>query len=212
MDPYVTEEQQVEAIKQWWKVNGGAVITGVAIGLAAVFGWQYWTAHKAEVAEKASVQYAALTEALKEADSQKIQQQGQVLLENFPASFYAVLGAFKLAKLAVEKENNEGAVQHLQWVVDHADHQAIKDIARLRLARVLLAEGRLADVQAKLEQLRSSSFAGGLQELQGDLYLALNEPAKARAAYQAALAADSGNALLQMKWDDLPSTLASQEQ
>jgi predicted negative regulator of RcsB-dependent stress response len=211
MEPYVTEEQQVEALKKWWKANAGAVIVGVTIGLGVVFGWQYWLGYQKSQAEQASLQYDALTQALEKADFQKVHQQGQILLEQFPDSFYAALTAFKLARLAVEEGNTEAAIQQLQWVVNHTDQEAIKDIARLRLARVLLAAGRNADAQARLDQLTSAKFTSELEELKGDLYLALNEPAKARAAYQNALSAGSSNPLLQMKLDNLPASVASQE-
>jgi predicted negative regulator of RcsB-dependent stress response len=211
MEPYVTEEQQVEALKKWWKANAGAVIIGVTIGLGVIFGWQYWRGYQQSQAEQASLQYETLSQALEKTDFQKVHEQGQVLLEQFPDSFYAALTAFKLARLAVEEGNTEAAIQQLQWVVEHADQEAIKDIARLRLARVLLAAGRNADAQARLDQLTSAKFASELEELKGDLYLALNEPAKARAAYQNALSAGSSNPLLQMKLDNLPASVASQE-
>lgn len=211
MDEYITEEQQVEAMKQWWKANGGAILVGVIVGLAVVFGWRYWTVHQASLAEQASLQYAAFSQTAKETNPEQLRQLGKALLEGQPASFYAVLAAFRLARLAVDGGDYGSAVQHLEWVIGHANQDAIKDIARLRLVRVLLAENRSADAEARLAQVTSAHFSAELQELKGDLYLAGNESVKARAAYQAALETGNGSVLLQMKLDNLPTPAAPKE-
>ena len=41
MNAYETDEEKVEAIKGWWKENGISVVGGLALGLAAVFGWLF---------------------------------------------------------------------------------------------------------------------------------------------------------------------------
>lgn len=211
MDPYVTEEQQVEAIKKWWKSNGSSVIVGVLIGLAIVLGWQYWTAHHKAQSEQASLQYHDLVSAGERADSEKIRQQGQALIERFPESFYSVLAAFELAKLATTEGDLPTAVARLQWVAEHADQEAVKNIARLRLARTFLARGRLEEAQVQLDQVNSANFSAELEELKGDLFVAQKAPDKARLAYQAALAANSSNRFLRMKLDDLAISGPAQE-
>ena len=42
MEVYETEEQQVEAVKKWWKENGVSLIVGVVMGLSAIAGWKYY--------------------------------------------------------------------------------------------------------------------------------------------------------------------------
>lgn len=205
---YVSEEEQVESIKKWLKANSGAIVAGIVIGLAVIFGWQYWTAYQAEQAEQASLQYQTLTRAIEDTAVAKARQQGQVLVEEFPTSPYAALAALWLAKLAVDEGDNAAALEQLQWVIEHASQDELKDIARLRLVRVLLAEGRLDDAEVRLEQVSNPSFTAELEELKGDLYLKRNDPLKARAAYEAArtaLGSSGGGTLLQVKLDNLPS-------
>ena len=38
MEIYNSDEQQAEAIKEWWKENGKAILIGAALGLVGMFG------------------------------------------------------------------------------------------------------------------------------------------------------------------------------
>lgn len=203
MDPYASDDEQLESLKSWWKTNGLSVITGIVIGLAIVLGWQYWSSRQASQAEQAAQHYMALLQAVQRSDPDQTRQQFRVLRDDFADSAYAVLAALQLARLDVENNDKAAALEHLQWALDHTGQEEIKAIARLRLARVLLAEGRHADAEAQLDRIQG--FTAEVEELRGDLYLARNEPDKARLAYQTALtAAGSGGALLQIKLDNLP--------
>jgi predicted negative regulator of RcsB-dependent stress response len=213
MDHYVSEDEQVEAIKKWWKANGGAIIVGIVIGLLVIFGWQYWSSYRINQAEQAALRYAALNQAIEENDTDRARQEGRVLMEAFSNSAYATLAAFQLTKLAIQERDNATAIARLEWALEHSHHQdSMKDIIRLRLARVLLAEERYDAAEALLNQVTDTSFTAELENLKGDLYVARNQLAKARAAYQAALGASGGNVMLQMKLENLPpATQASQE-
>jgi predicted negative regulator of RcsB-dependent stress response len=211
MDYYVSDDEQLEVIKKWWQANGGAIITGILIGLAVILGWQYWTAYRASRSEQAAAHYDTLLQAVAKQDFAQARQQGQVLQENFAHSTYAALAALELAKVAVEAGDNARAIQQLAIVIDQARQDEIKEIAKLRLARVLLAEKRYDDAEARLNALNNVGFTAEKEELKGDLYLARNDPGKARLAYQAALTNSSGNALVQMKLDNLPAPTASKE-
>lgn len=212
MDHYVSEDEQVEAIKKWWEANGGAIIVGVVIGLLVIFGWQYWASYRANQAEQAALRYAALSQAVEDNDANQARQEGRVLMEDFSDSAYATLAALQLAKLAAQKRDNATAIERLEWALEHTRQEGIKDIVRLRLARVLLAEKRYDAAEELLNQVTGTSFTAELENLKGDLYVARNQLAKARAAYQAALGASGGNPMLQMKLENLPpATQASQE-
>ncbi len=205
MDYYASEDELVEALRKWWQANGGAVAAGIVIGLAAIFGWQYWNSQRTARAEQASARYEALHQAVQQQDPAQARQQGQALREQFAGSPYAVLAALELARQAVESGDNTTAIQELQWALQQTDQETIKTIARLRLARVLLAEKHYAEAETRLNEIVAPEFAAERDELRGDLYLARNDPAGARTAYQAALAARGNNGFLQMKLDNLPA-------
>jgi hypothetical protein len=109
----------------------------------------------------------------------------------------------RLAKLAMDSGDTATAIQRLEWVIANAKLDELKDIARLRLAQVQFAAGQPAEAQKLLEGVTTASLTAERDTLMGDFYLAGNDPAKARAAYAAALAASSGNRLLQLKLDNL---------
>jgi predicted negative regulator of RcsB-dependent stress response len=167
-------------------------------------GWQYWTSYRYNRAEEASLHYDKLNEALRQDKFAQAEQTGRQLQDDFSGSAYAVLAAFKLAKSSLEKDDNATALNHLEWVVDHASLQEFKDIARLRLAQVLLVADQHDEAQQQLNEVNNLSFKAAVEELKGDAYLAQNQVEKARLAYQAALAVDASNMQVQMKLNNLP--------
>ncbi len=210
---YSSDEELVEEIKTWWQTNGVAIIAGLAIGLAAIFGWRYWNAHQDTQAENASFHYDVLIQALEKNDAAEVEKQGEILAVEFSDSPYTVLAALNRAKSAVAAGDPAAAIKHMEWAVANADPPALKDIARLRLARALLAGNRLAEAEAQLDQVDNPNFYAEREELKGDLSVARDEPAQARVAYGAALAAGGAggqNSLLQMKLDNLPPAEAGQ--
>lgn len=207
MEQY-TDDERVEDLKKWWKENGTSIIAGIVLGVIAIFGWQYWGSHRNAQAEKASLAYDAFVVAAEQADAGQARQRGQALLADFPNSAYAALAALRLAKLEVDGGDTAAAIQRLEWVIGNARLDEIKDIARLRLARVQLAAGQPAEAEKLMDRVTTPSLTAEREELKGDLYLAGNDPAKARTAYTAALAAGGDNPLLQFKIDSLAAPTA----
>jgi predicted negative regulator of RcsB-dependent stress response len=201
MDNY-TDEELVETIKKWWQANGSAIMAGIVIGLAVIFGWRYWTSHRLAQAEQASWGYETLLRTLQQNNPAEARRQGQELIDDYAGSPYAVLAALQLAKLEVAENQLPKAVERLEWVIEQADMVEMRDIARLRLARLLLGQGRLDDAEKQLAAVRNAAFNAELEELRGDWYLAREQPEEARTAYQAALSA-GGNGFLQLKLADL---------
>jgi len=205
MDVYTTEEQQVEALKKWWKENGTSVLAGVGLGLAAIFGWRAWVAHQASVGEQASVVFEQLMMSVRIGAKESADRQAEVLTTNYESTPYAVFGALAQARMMLEAGDSAGARTRLQWVLEHAGEAGLKQIARLRLARILLSEGDLDGATKVLGGADAGSFAGEFAHLRGDIAVAREDFAEARTAYQHALDNDVGNAaLVQMKLDDLP--------
>ena len=134
--------------------------------------------------------------------------QATVLQSDYAGSAYASLAAFMMAKLAVEKDDYAKAILELQWVLNNDEQTEMQDIARLRLARVLLAADQSDKALGELSKITSTAFTGEVEELRGDIYLAQNKPDQARTAYEAARAAQGqggAGSLLQMKLDSLPA-------
>ncbi|MDQ2693980.1 MAG: tetratricopeptide repeat protein [Pseudomonadota bacterium] len=202
-----SEEEQVEALKKWWQANASAIITGLVLGVAVIVGWQWWTGNRTQHAEQASLHYDALSVALATDNAAEARRHGQTLVDDYDDTPYAVLAALGLARLAADGGDNAAAIRHLEWVEAHAGQPPVQDIARLRLARLLLAEGRLDDAAGKLDKVQGGGFTAELEELKGDIYLARNQPDKARESWriaQLAAGPEGGSPLLALKLDNLP--------
>lgn len=207
MEILSTEEQQIAAIKQWWKENGSSVVTGVVLGLALLFAGRAWFAHQESTAQSASNIYTMMMNALQGGDSLAAGEKAAILLADYSGTPYASLAALALARLRMEEGELGAARGQLQWVLDNDDSGFLRDIARLRLARVLVAGGEL-DAAAKLvaEAAPGGAYDALYTELRGDIARARGDLAAAAEAYRLALAdtaEDSpGRELLQLKYTD----------
>lgn len=206
MEIYQTEEEQVDAIKAWWEKNGKSTLLGIVIVLAGVFSWNNWSEHQKQLSESASSRYQMML--LKVAkDPDGAIAMGESLKQEFQGNHYSVLAALMIAKIEVERGQLEIADAELRWAAAQSDNPLFVDLANSRLARVQLAQGRGDDALATLATIKSESLAGIVSEIEGDIYLGQGERAKARAAYQKALAAYADtpekSSLVQIKLDDL---------
>ena len=218
MEIYDSEEQQVEAIKQWLRKNGLPVLLTLAISIAGVMGWKSWTNAKNEQQEAASAIYQDMMDALvlvkntptSGTDKQitTLQHLANQLIEEYPRLQYAHFAALTLAKVAVEKGDLTGAEKQLQWVLAQDADKPLAGVATVRLARVMASQGHYDDALKSLETLADPSFQVLVEEVRGDIYLQKGDKNAARLAYQHSIELAStqnkqSDRLVQMKLDDL---------
>ncbi len=206
MEVSQTEQEQLEDLKKWWKENAKAVIAGVVIGLSVLFAMWIWRDHSRSQGEAASAEYQLLVGEVSKGDARAGIKRGVAIINQFGTTSYAVFAAFALAKLELERGNLGEAHKHLEWALGHAKQDELQHIARLRLARVMLAEGQHDAALKLLSQAQPGSFLSAYEELKGDLYLASGQIAAAQTAYQSALSAatqEDSKKLIQLKLDDV---------
>lgn len=201
MDVYTTEEQQIEAIKKWWKTNGNSVLIGIALAITAVLGWQTWNQNKEANQEAAAMMYGQLVEAAAGVQQKRLANDadalgeqvatfnhiGEELKTNFAGSEYAVFAALTMAKEFMFADEKEKAIEQLTWAKDNTQNQGIQLIANLRLARVLADQQQFDKALAQLDSVVPGVQADAYEEVRGDIYLAQGEAEKARAAYKKAM-------------------------
>jgi len=183
---YETEEQQVEALKEWWAENGRAVLLGIGLGIVVIGGYTWWQHSQEQAAVAASDKYSESIEALRSGDSATAQSLAKEVSEEHGGALYASYARMAAARAAVEDNDLAAAAEHLEWTVKNSDHPEVKLIAQVRLARV---KGELGDPKAGLALLPSSvddAFVGIVEEARGDLHVLAGDAAAARTAYQAA--------------------------
>lgn len=207
MAQYETEEQQVEALKNWWKQNGTAVITGAVLAVGALGGWRGWDWYQESQATDASDAYAAVQEYLQEEDIESFRMQAETLRTRYASTPYAVLTALFEAKMQAGNGDLAAAAESLYWVIQHSDQASVRDIARLRLARVLIASSKLDEASAVIDREFPEAYASLVHEIRGDVLVAKGEIEQARQAYDEAINSvhARGVEFLQMKRDDLGS-------
>ncbi len=207
VDVYRTEEEQAEAIKKWWKENGKSIVAGIVIGITAVFGWRAYENHTALQAEAASTLYEQMLAASRKNDNENVRVYANRVIVDYKSSTYAVFATLMLAKLAAESGDLETAETHLRWVLENNSQTEFDHIARLRLARVLLAGDKLDLAINTLDVENPDEFVAHYEELRGDIFVKQGKTEEAQQAYQKALAntvaTEDARSILQMKLDNL---------
>ncbi|MFN3711763.1 MAG: YfgM family protein [Alishewanella aestuarii] len=202
MEIYSSEEQQVEAIKRFWNEYGKAIVGGVVIGLATLYGWRYYQAEQRASAEALSSSYSQLVQQQGGDDEWIAQAQSFITAQG--SNNYAIFAALLTAREAVNKGDLALAVQQLSWVQQQTKDAGVKAIAQLRLARVQREIGDLAAALATVNQPVPESFAAQQAELKGDILQQSGDLVAAKAAYQLALSkAPQNTQLVQIKLDEL---------
>lgn len=204
MSVYQTEDEQVEALKKWWKENGKSVIGGIVLGAAIIGGWQGWQGWQRSAGEAGSMMYDTLRQAVRSGQIDEAIEQGKRLIGEYGSSAYASFAGLDLARLAYQKGEKSAARGHLEWVADSAPDPTLREVARLRLARLLMDMGETEALAALLDQAPLQAFAGEFDVLRGDLARVQGDRAAARQAYLDALAAGVDDAaFVRMKLVDV---------
>jgi len=205
---YDTEEEQLDAVKRWWKENGQSTIIGLGLGIAVILGWNYWQEHKKAQAGQSSALYSQLIQAIGTDKKDSAEKLAERLKEQYPKTEYAAYSGLFLAKLKVQ-QGDVAKAQTILKEIAAGSNKELSNIAKIRQVRLMLASG---DYEQGLQLINdvdpatSSSFSGNYDELVGDLYVALDRLDEARSSYQKALENGYKSPLLQFKIDDLTAS------
>ncbi|AOU98214.1 hypothetical protein BI364_09825 [Acidihalobacter yilgarnensis] len=212
MTAYHVEDEELESAKRWWRRYGRWLVLALVVGLIGFFAWKGWAYYRGREDLKASTLYSQLQTASKRGDAKQWEGQAEVLIRQYDETPYAALASFMLAKQAVLDGHLNAAAKHLRWVVDHGSQKALREIAALRLARVLIAQKKSDEALKLLSSGFSEAYLPLTQALTGDAWLAKGDRVKARDAYEEALAGAQAMGLptrtLEMKLDALPAPAA----
>lgn len=202
------EQEKIDRLKAWWAANGNIILLSLAILVASVAGNRLWHHYKSQQAEQAADLYAVLQQQLdKGGEAAKIRDAALLLTEGFASSGYASRAALISAQASFKAGDIPAAKTMLQWVLDKSEEMELKDLARLRLAGILLDEQQFEQALSLLNAKHGSSFVGLYADLRGDVLVASGNVKEARAAYQQVLdrldERSSYQNIVQMKMDAL---------
>lgn len=208
MSDYITEQQQIEQLKEWWKKNGTSTLIVFLIVLAATVGWHFWLKHRENKLERGSTHYEELLNAVVNDDDASTLKEANLLKDNYRYTPYAALAALMIARNDIYQNDYKNAEKELTWVMNHGSGDSLKEVARLRLGRLFIQEKHPQQALDLVQKINDPSYLPMINELKGDSYLALNQIDEARLAYEQALSALPGYALMRpvlvMKLNNLP--------
>lgn len=205
-DVYKSEEEQIEAVKQWWKENGLSIVGGIVIGVSAVFGWRYYGVYQLEQAAEASRIYEVMIVASQSDKADEAKKSANSILADYGSTSYAFFANLMLAKQAVAADELDEAESQLRVALDNSPKAEFEHIVRLRLARVLIQNSKLSEAEKVLSVSDKGKFLANYEEVRGDLLLAKGDKTAAAKAYEAAASASTSQSidgLLQMKLDEV---------
>jgi predicted negative regulator of RcsB-dependent stress response len=206
-EEYLTDDEQLEVVKRFTKEYGTWIVGGVVLGVALLLGWRYYQSVQNTHALEAAGRFGEMTAAVQANDFTKSRAIADGLIKDFPGSPYADQAQLALAGIAVDGGKSADAVAPLTLVMNNSKDTDLRQIARLRLARVLIDQGKPDDAIKTLADGTPGGFAGRYHEVHGDALLAKKDTPGAIAEYKAAMTAADGadGAYLELKIADLGS-------
>jgi predicted negative regulator of RcsB-dependent stress response len=209
VDYAATEEEQIEAIKLWWKTYGLVVLWGVIFISAVYLGWQYWSQHQQRYREQASQQFMVLLQAIEVGNTSDSESHLKVLKERYRRTVYSDMASLIVARSAVEIKDYEAAKAHLKWIIHHqGGHYPYVQLAQIRLARLLMEENAFEAALKIIDAIdHREGYETMIDEIKGDILNHQEKTEAAVSAYESAIEhAPDGLAQrpwLNMKFEDL---------
>jgi predicted negative regulator of RcsB-dependent stress response len=201
------EQEQLDALKTWWKDNRKWMLTVLAIVAVAYAALTYWKSYQGKQAADASTLYAEVLKQVASNDNMRINDSVAVLVEKYSNTAYAPRAQLLAVQSNIQVKDMVRAKTQLEWVIAHAGERGLQDTARLKLSSILLDEKDYTAAMKLLDATHPDAFVGLFADLKGDVLAAQGKTDEARAAYKLAFEKmDSKSAyrnLIQLKLDGL---------
>lgn len=185
-DIFLSPEEQDERARQWLKNNGPALAIGIALGLAAIFGYDLYKESKITKAEQASALYSTALSEVADSELSNIDAQVSKLKADYSSSSYAAKAVLLSAK-QLSANDLDAAYTELQWVVDNAKEKGLQHTARIRQAKIKIAQKDFDAAKALASHTPVQGFASNYSELLAEISVLQGDEAAARSYYQKAI-------------------------
>lgn len=184
MSEYLNEEEQVARLKSWWDENGTSIAVALVLGVAGIFGWQWYQDYRTDLSHEASRAYAEYQAAESDSKAAALEH----LAASYGGSAYHVFGLFNQAQDAVATGELAEAETHLTEIIAVADDALLIDLAKVRLAKVQNGLDRSGQALETLASLSNEGYRAWGLEAKGDIHVARGEIELAHTTYTAAVA------------------------
>lgn len=180
------EQEQLDALKAFWKQYGNLITWLLILLLGAYAGWNGWNWWQRDQAMKASAMYDALEQAAQAGDADRASRAFADLKDRYPRTAFAPQAGLAAAKLQFDKGQADAAKASLAWVADNAGEDELRTVARLRLAGMLAEAKQFDEALKQLDAAKAAGFEALVADRRGDVLSAAGRKDEAKAAYQAA--------------------------
>lgn len=205
------EQEQLASMKAWWEKWGNPITTAAVVLALVVLGWRGWTWYTVRKSDEASALYSMLLIAAEKNDVQKVREASGQIAEKYSGTAYADLSALMAAQIQADAGDKASAKSKLSWAAEKASDPLLRDLARLRLAALLVDEKAYDAALKQLSIKPAPSFSVRYADLRGDVLSLQGKKVEARAAYKEALdavtvdknASPAMRGLLELKIDAL---------
>lgn len=209
MDEFLSEKEQIQYIRDWWRDNRMYIFIFGFVVIGSVAGTNTWKASVINEQIAASSLYESLAVEISENNLESGELIAEEIYSEYSESIYADQARLAMAYFYMSQSRDEDAAEELRGLIESSENNEMILIAYMRLAKILLYQSKHQEVLDLLEGNLGHAFETKYSELIGDAYLGLEDYENAEFAYMNALK-DTGSpqvidaALLQMKINDLP--------
>ena len=209
----MTEEEQLQAIKKWWLRYNTPILVLLSVVMLSVAGYRYWNWHHEKILTQASTVYERLMVSFSEHKNKEIRSYANQLIKEYGQTVYADAARMTLAKIYVTKDQDEKAKQLLDEVALHSEVPAFKQIAKIRIARLLVAQKSFDQALNEIAVIDDNAYMTIVNELKGDIFLEKGDYQQAIKLYKQAINEAKthgiGNLFLEMKTNELAALTQS---
>ncbi len=214
MDEFLSEREQLQRIRDWWRENGWYLLAGAALGVVALFGFNQYRGYTEARAEVAASLYLDMQDVIEDNDQVAAEAILVELREEHASSPYADQAGLLMAGVLFSTQPARAA-DELRFVMENTQDSDLSRIARLRLARLMIYQDEPAQALELLNIANLGPFTAQYSEIRGDAHYSLGNNDAARDAYEEALLSVGAEwvnrTFIEMKLDSLEVTTADEE-
>ena len=189
----LSDEEQLNSLKNNTKKYSSTVISGVLIALIAYSGWTYWQNKQQGEAQLQTAKVQQLMDQAATVDVKddnawnSLTKTADEIVKNYPDSVQAIQTQLMLAKLEFERNDYATAEKALMKVENaKVDDQGLIHVVKLRLAYSQFAQDKFDTALKSLSAVTDPAFKATADEARGDVYVAKNDIENAKKAYMSA--------------------------
>jgi len=166
----LSEKEQLDQMRFWWSKYGSYVLAGIVMGASLLFGINYYQNETLQSQLDASTSYEKL---IKQVSDNKLEEAQLTTIEIetlHESTIYVAQAHLTMARFYMDQNRDEDAANSLRSIIKGNTNEQIKDIARIRLARIYLHQEKPEEVISLLSNHDRNSFSAVYDEALGDAY------------------------------------------